>query len=53
MNDRFQLIICINDLIDTRISSCCEARYRGKGRVGGSDGLFWIQTIDGIQPCNK
>jgi hypothetical protein len=53
VHNRFQLILCVNDLIDSRISSCCEYRYRHGARIGGDDGIFWIQKIVGVTICSK
>ena len=52
-NDRFQLILCINDLVDTYLSACCEYKYQDGIRIGGENGLFWLQNIEGAQPCRK
>jgi len=53
INDRFQLTICINDLVDSCVSSCCEFPYQHGFRIGGDNGLFRIESIDRVQPCQK
>lgn len=53
MEDRFQLIICVNDVISDCLTTCCEYKYQDGIRIGGDDGLFWIQNIDGARPCKK
>jgi hypothetical protein len=53
INDRFRLVLCINDLVDSHISSCCEFQYQYGFRIGGEHGLFWIQSIDGVKQCKK
>ena len=49
----FNLIIYINGRQDSRLSGCCEHRYRQGSRIGGPSGHFILKKVDGERSCAR
>ncbi|CAF0846625.1 unnamed protein product [Adineta ricciae] len=49
----FVLSLYINSYIDSRISVCCENKYKDNVRLCGSRGSFGIYSVQKSKPCSR
>ncbi|CAF1352047.1 unnamed protein product [Adineta ricciae] len=49
----FVLSLYINSYIDSRISVCCENKYKDNVRLCGSRGSFGIYSVQKAKPCSR